>query len=49
MLNLFSTFNAAYIGQTNYQAGANVAQFSPLANQTLVQGASNGAVVYQIG
>jgi hypothetical protein len=49
MLNLFSTFNTAVIGQGNYQAGANVAQFSPLAHQTLVQSAGNSAVVYQIG
>jgi hypothetical protein len=49
MFNLFSTFNQAYLGQVNYQAGANVALGSPFARQTLLQGASNNATVIQLG
>lgn len=49
MLNLFSTFNTAVVGQGNYQAAANVALLSPLARQTAVQGAGNNATVIQIG
>jgi hypothetical protein len=49
ILNLGSAFNLAYIVQTNYQVGQNIATNSPGAQQTLVQTASNNAVVYQQG
>jgi hypothetical protein len=49
MLNLFSTFNTAYLYQGNQQFGQNVATYSPFANQTLIQSAGNSAVVYQLG
>jgi hypothetical protein len=49
MLNLFSTFNTAYVGQTNYQGAANTAWNSPLAYQAVGQNAANGATVIQLG
>jgi hypothetical protein len=49
MLNLFSTFNTAYLGQANYQGAANVAWNSPLAYQAVGQSAGNGATIVQLG
>jgi hypothetical protein len=49
MLNLFSTFNTAYLGQANYQGASNYAQNSWGAMQGISQGAGNGATVIQLG
>jgi hypothetical protein len=48
-INLFSTFNTVVLDQRNIQNGANIAVGSFGAQQTLVQSASNNAVVLQAG
>jgi hypothetical protein len=49
MLNLFSTFNTAYLAQGNVQYAGNTAYASWGAVQGLGQYAGNGAYVVQQG